>query len=56
MGNIKSQSDKKGWGEMSQKKIKVLTHGEDVDGVVCAALIFKRFPEATARSETTGRS
>jgi hypothetical protein len=27
-------------------RISVLTHGEDVDGVVCAALLLKRFPNA----------
>lgn len=27
-------------------KIKVLTHGEDVDGVACAALLLRRFPNA----------
>lgn len=59
MGNIKSQSGKKDWDGMSQREIKVLTHGEDVDGVVCAALILKRFPRATVeignyRAELSG--
>lgn len=27
-------------------RIRVLTHGEDVDGVACAALLLKRFPNA----------
>lgn len=37
---------------MSQKGIKILTHSEDVDGVVCAALILKRFPKATVDTGT----
>ncbi len=40
-------------------RVRVLTHGVDVDGVVCAALIFKRFPRAiietgTYREELSG--
>ncbi|MFQ6130309.1 MAG: hypothetical protein ACE5OT_05875 [Candidatus Hadarchaeaceae archaeon] len=37
---------------MSRREIKVLTHGVDVDGVICAALIFKRFPNATVETGT----
>jgi len=37
---------------MSRKGIKILTHGEDVDGVICAALILKRFPNATVDTGT----
>ena len=37
---------------MSQREVKALTHGEDVDGVICAALILKRFPNATVDTGT----
>jgi len=40
-------------------RVRALTHSEDVDGVICAALIFKRFPRAiietgTYREELSG--
>jgi len=37
---------------MGRNGIKILTHGEDVDGVICAALILKRFPNATVDTGT----
>ncbi len=37
---------------MSRRETKVLTHSEDVDGVICAALILKRFPRATVETGT----
>jgi len=30
-----------------ERTVRALTHGSDVDGVVCAALILKRFPDAS---------
>lgn len=35
-------------------RVRVLTHGEDVDGVVCAALALKRFPGAIIETGSPG--
>lgn len=35
-------------------RVRVLTHGEDVDGVVCAALALKRFPRAIIETGSPG--